>query len=408
MRIYKPSHKTQTGDTKQSAKYYVEVRDHLGMARKYPGCSDKRLTLTMGQHIEMLAAFKRAGQPPDAPLCQWVQGVPDSLRNRLAKIGLLDPNRAAAGKPLAEHLDDYRQFIGDMTKHARNTHSALVKLFSECQFVFWCDIQASRLYNHLTRLKTIGEIAQRTFNFRLKAAKSFCRWMVEDRRASESPIAYLKPIQITERRIERRALEDEELRRFLETTAKGPARFGMTGGERYLLYRFAAETGLRSNEIRSLTVGSFDFKSLTVTVEAGSSKRKRKDVQTLRPDTAAMLREFLKAKTPGAKVFGGTYKCLTDKTGEMVHLDLGEAGIAYEDEAGRIFDFHSLRHQTGSMLARYGVHPRDAQAHMRHSDINLTMRYYTHLRKGAESETAARLPDLSLRDAGQAGEQKVS
>ena len=80
----------------------------------------------------------------------------------------------------------------------------------------------------------------------------------------------------------------------------------------------------------------------------------------------------------------------------MVHQDLADADIAYIDESGRVFDFHSLRHQTGSMSARYGIHPRDAHAHMRHSDINLTMRYYTHLQKGAESETVAKLPDLSL------------
>ena len=197
------------------------------------------------------------------------------------------------------------------------------------------------------------------------------------------------------REIVRRSHEDE-LRRLLEATAKGNVRFGMSGYERYLLYRFAAETGLRANEIRNLSVSDFDFEHLTVTVRAGSSKRKRQDVQVLRSDTVVLLKEFFKNKTPGAKVFGGTYKRLTDRTAEMVHQDLADADIAYIDEAGRVFDFHSFRHQTGSMLARYGVHPADAKAHMRHSSIDLTMRYYTHLRKGAESETAAKLPDLSL------------
>ena len=396
MRVFKPSYKTKSGQKKQSGKYYIEVKDHLEILRKYPGFSDKRLTAALGAQIDLLAAYKNSGQPPDAQLCQWLQGIPNKLRTRLAMIGLIDRNRAAAGKPLIEHLDDYRQFIGDVTKHARNTHSALVKLFLECRFVFWGDIQASRLYNHLTHLKTKGEISQRTFNFRLKAAKAFCRWMVMDRRVSESPIVHLRPIQITERQVVRRALEYNELIHFLETTTKGPARFGMTGGERYLLYRFAIETGLRSREIRNLSVGDFDFEHLAVTVKASSSKRKRQDVQALRLDTAVLLKEFFKNKTLRTKAFGGTYKRLTCRTGEMVHQDLADAGIAYIDEAGRVFDFHSLRHQTGSMLARYGVHPRDAQAHMRHSDINLTMRYYTHLRKGAESETVAKLPDLSL------------
>ena len=396
MRVFKRFYETKAGEKRRFSKYYIEVKDHLGILRKYPGFSDKRLTAALGAQVELLAAFKRAGQPPDAQLCQWLQGVSNELRMRLAKIGLIDVNRVSMGRPLTEHLDDYRQFIGDVTKHARNTHSALVKLFSECGFLFWGDIQASRLYNHLVRLKTKDEISQRTFNFRLKAAKAFCGWMIMDRRASESPIAYLKPIKITKKKVNRRALEDNELIRLLDTTATGPERYGMSGFERYLLYRLAAESGLRANEIRNLSVGDFDFEHLTVTVKAGSSKRKRQDVQVLRSDTAVLLKEFFKNKTPWAKAFGGAYKCLTGRTGEMVHQDMVDAGIAYIDEAGRVFDFHALRHQTGSMLARYGVHPADAKAHMRHSDINLTMRFYTHLRKGAEAETAAKLPDLSL------------
>lgn len=401
MRVFKRVHKTKDGKRKESKKYYVEVKDHLGVPRKYPGLSDKRLTAALGAQIELLVACKRAGQPPDAQLSQWLQGTPESLRMRLAKLGLLDRNRATVSKPLVEHLDDYRQSIGDVTKHARNTYNALLKLFEDCKFVYWGDIQASRLYNHLVRLKSKGEISQRTFNFRLKAAKAFCSWMVQDRRASESPVNHLRPVQITQREVERRALEYEELKRLLKTTATGSVRFGMTGQERYLLYRFAAEVGLRANEIRKLTVEDFDFENLTVTVRAGSSKRKREDVQTLRRDTAELLKEFFRTKTPCAKAFGGTYKHLTGRTAEMVRADLADAGICYADEADRVFDFHSLRHQTGTMLAQQGVHPRDAQAHMRHSDINLTMRYYTHLKRGAEAETAARLPDLTIREEAQ-------
>lgn len=401
MRVFRISYKTKSGQKKQCSKYYIEIKDHLGTLRKFPGFNDRRLTAALGAQIELLVACKRAGQPPDVQLSQWLQGTPESLRMRLAKLGLLDRNRAAASKPLSEHLDDYRQSIGDVTKHARNTYSALLKLFEDCKFVYWGDIQASRLYNHLVRLKSKRELSQRTFNFRLKAAKAFCSWMVQDRRASESPIAHLKPIQITEREVERRALEYEELKRLLKTTAAGPVRLGMTGQERYLLYRFAAEVGLRANEIRKLTVEDFDFENLTVTVRAGSSKRKREDVQALRPGTTELLREFFRTKTPCAKAFGGTYEHLTDRTAEMIRADLADAGIRYADEAGRVFDFHSLRHQTGTMLAQHGVHPRDAQAHMRHSDINLTMRYYTHLRKGAEAETAAKLPDLTIREKAQ-------
>jgi integrase len=220
--------------------------------------------------------------------------------------------------------------------------------------------------------------------------------MVQDRRASESPIAHLKPVTITELEVNRRALNGNELQRLLDTTETGPNLYGMSGYERYLLYRFAVETGLRANEIRSLTVGDFDFDNLTVTVKASSSKHRRQDIQALKPDTAELLRKYFDNRTFNTMAFGGTYARLTDRTAEMIREDLEQAEIPYIDEAGRVFDFHSLRHQTGTMLARAGVHPRDAQAFMRHSSIEITMKYYTHLRKGAEVETAEKIPDLSL------------
>ena len=73
--------------------------------------------------------------------------------------------------------------------------------------------------------------------------------------------------------------------------------------------------------------------------------------------------------------FGSKNARLKDRTAEMIREDLEQAEISYIDEAGRVFDFHSLRHQTGTMLARTGIHPRDAQVFMRHSSIEITMKY---------------------------------
>ena len=63
----------------------------------------------------------------------------------------------------------------------------------------------------------------------------------------------------------------------------------------------------------------------------------------------------------------------------MLRTDLAAAGIPYRDEAGRVFDFHALRHQFISNLARAGAHPKQAQTLARHSTITLTMDRYTHL-----------------------------
>ena len=160
----------------------------------------------------------------------------------------------------------------------------------------------------------------------------------------------------------------------------------MTGNERVVLCRLAVETGLRRKELQSLKVSSFDLDKCEVVVEAGYSKRRRRDALPLRAETAAELGEFFRDKMPNVKAFGGRYKRLTDKTSKMIAADLAEAGIAYIDDSGRYRDFHCLRHTTGSWLAASGVHPKVAQSIMRHSDINLTMTRYTHTLTGQESE----------------------
>ena len=112
--------------------------------------------------------------------------------------------------------------------------------------------------------------------------------------------------------------------------------------------------------VSSQTKASFDLECYTVTLVAGSSKRRRKDVQIISESLASELEPFLATKVPAAKAFGGRYKSLTVNTADMVKEDLAEAGIPYEDEIGRVFDFHALRGQCATLLARRGVHPKIA------------------------------------------------
>ena len=62
----------------------------------------------------------------------------------------------------------------------------------------------------------------------------------------------------------------------------------------------------------------------------------------------------------------------------MLRADLADAGIPCRDDAGRVADFHALRHTFITNLARSGVHPKIAQQLARHSTITLTMDRYSH------------------------------
>jgi len=407
MRAYLPRHKDASGTVHQGRTWVLEfthddVRHHLSS-----GLRDHRAALALGRRIEQLIACSVGGEPPDAAMQRWLEGLPRKLTERLAAIGLLDSRRVAARKRLAEHLADFRQALTakGITGQYLNVVVPRVRCIIEgCGFIFWNDISASRVQQFLAdlradRIDATGRarrgISRQTHNRYLQAFKQFCRWMIKDRRASESPVSHLDGLNARlDCRRNRRPLSVEEARRLLQVAEGAPECSGMSGPERAMLYRVAIETGLRRSELASLTRPSFnlDGEWPTVTVEAGDSKHRRQDVLPLKLSTAEALKEFLATILPTAPVFGISKWQNMAKT---LRMDLQAAGIPEKDDAGRIVDFHALRYTTGTFLAAAGVHPKVAQSLMRHSDINLTMIRYSHVLIGQEAAAVAALPDLA-------------
>ena len=380
MAVFKRRRKVKLANGKkvvrQSSKWYVKYRDADGIVRCVPGFTDKL-----------------ASQQLEAKL------VKEAER---ANVGIVDRYKEHRNKPLREHIEDFKTSLlttGNTKKHALQTVQRVKAVIEGSKFVTWNDIQPSKVQNYAASLRDGKNGASTaTRNYYLKCIKQFCKWMVQDGRASESPLEHLRcdtVRKIVDEEHPRRALEIDELRRLLEVAKLGPKRFGMSGHERYLLYRVTAETGLRAKELRRVKVSSFDFDNLTVNVSGAYTKNKCEAVQQLRRETAAELRDFFSGKLPTVKAFGGSYKQLTDKTADMLKADLADADIPYVVD-GLYFDFHALRHQTGTLLAAGGVHPKVAQSIMRHGDINLTMSRYTHTLTGQEAKAVEAMPDLSV------------
>jgi len=419
--------------TPQSRSYTIAFRDHLDIPRRVGGLRDKKQSEALGRRIVALVGYRMAKERPDPDLLKWLEGLPAKLRNKLAGFGLIDGRRMAGLRLLSEHLNDWRAYLaarGNTARHCELVTGRARRIVEGCGFTYWSDVSASRVMAYLADLRADKAddkgnvkrgISAQTSNFYLSAAKSFCRWLVKDGRASENPLAHLDGLNVrTDRRHDRRALSVEELRWLLDTTAApgAPERDGMSGPERALLYRVAVETGLRAGELRSLSRSSFDLGDApTVRVAAGYSKRRREDALPLRPDTAAELRNHLAAKHPGARAFNMPRPDLMAK---MIRTDMAAAREAWlkasalpqdaperrptgflsaVDDAGRVVDFHALRHTAGSLLAASGAHPKVAQSLMRHSTIELTMSRYSHVYAGQESDAVEGLPDLSAKPA---------
>jgi hypothetical protein len=176
---------------------------------------------------------------------------------------------------------------------------------------------------------------------------------------------------------------------------------------------------LPASELRSLTWGCLDLQAdpPTVTVRAAYSKHRREDTLPLQASTAQMLARWGdESGTPDAEhpVFGKMAR--KDSMAKMFRADLGDARAAwiakagtpterkgreesdhleYRDLAGRVADFHCLRHSFISNLARGGVHPKLAQQLARHSTITLTMDRYSHTVLGELSDALSALPELT-------------
>jgi integrase len=182
-----------------------------------------------------------------------------------------------------------------------------------------------------------------------------------------------------------------------------------------MLYRLALGTGFRASELASLVPDSFnlDGQPPTVTVEAGYSKHRRRDVQPIRRDLAAMLQPWLEGKTPGLPVFN-----MPDKPVKLVQADLAAARDAwieeaasekerderekssflkYRDAAGHVADFHALRHTFISRLVRSGVNVKVAQELARHSTPTLTLGRYAHVQLVDQTRALDALPAIEER-----------
>jgi integrase len=376
----------------RSGKYTCYFVGDDGKRHSRAGTTDRAESLKLATHLEAEATRIRTGE------------LDDGERKR----------REASLAPVADHLADYREELeakGDTSKHVSRTVRALTRLLDLAKVASVADLAPDRIRGSLGRLadaRTSKPASARTRNFHLQALKAFATWLHHCGRIEEFPrgLAAIKPGNEREdRRKVRRALTRDELARLLVAAeqgdpieagrgprkatlaAKGPPRM-ITGPERAALYRLAAGTGFRADELRTLTPERFHLEGEqpTITVLACYSKNGKEAVQPITRGLAARLRPFLEGKAPGSPVLH-----VPVRTAQMLRADLKAAGIDPFDSAGREVDFHALRSSYITHLILDGVNPKVVQMLARHSTITLTLDRYTtvdnqDLRKALEGE----------------------
>jgi integrase len=396
--LFKPTYTTTDQKTgarvqRRAAKWYGQYKEANGDLHRVPLSKNK----TAAQ--QMLNALVR--------------------KSELGKAGIADPFEDQRKRPLADHLADFRRYLeakGNTEKHARQTCNRVEAVLSGCRLTFLADLSASALVEWLAGERAAGRMGIQTSNYYLRDTKAFCRWLVKDRRTADNPLAHVSGMNAqVEDGLERRAMPAEEFAALVDAAGKGKTVRKLAGPERAMLYTIAAYTGLRESELASLTPESFDLAadSPMVNVEAAYSKRRRHDSVPLRADLAELLRGWLADKAAGEPIWPGAW---WRHGAKMIRADLAaarrqwiadaKANVAevkrreqsfrfcFEDETGRRFDFHALRHQFISNLVAAGVHPKVAQTLARHSTITLTMDCYSHIGLFDQSAALDKLPSL--------------
>ncbi|MBL1216014.1 MAG: hypothetical protein D8M59_00800 [Planctomycetes bacterium] len=343
------------------------------------GTADKRAAMELAGKYATDAAYKR-------------HGFVDAATRRMA---------AYEKVPMDDHLQAYRESLeakGNTAKHIKGTMRSVTTAVSDCGFETLGEIEPHKVTAHIRGLRDSG-LSVRTCNKRLQAIKSFSRWLWRNGRTRTDALVSLSldtAGERTDRRCERRAFDDTELAWLIRAAEKGKTRRGMSGPARAWLYRLAVQTGFRLSELGSLKVSSFNLHGdpPTVTVSAAYSKRRRDDVQPIRPDFADELADWLQDRPSDGPVFP-----LPDKPHVLFKADIRSARARWirdtadraerrrrrdsdtlrtVDAAGRRLDMHGLRHTFITRVVQSGASARVSMELARHSTPTLTIGRYAH------------------------------
>lgn len=362
----------------RSGVYVAKFRDHTGrVVERSTGCRD-----------ESTARQK---------LTAWEREV-EQIRAGVLDATALDTARAAAG-PLAPLLASYEQSLiaRDVGKmHRTNALSALRRLAAEIPLRSVRDLRREIVEPWLCNA-IAGGMKARARNYYRDFCVTFANWLVENGKLREHDLDRLPKADPKADPVRpRRAMTEGEFVKLLDVARSRPLEFrqrlrkGQTGElpadvvkrleelgrERVLIYRTFLLTGLRLNELRTLTVGNLDLTPSAEAIRLERKNEKNRNGSTLpvRADLADELRQWVadKGLTPADRLFAVPKKLRT-----ILYRDLAAAGIARKDERGRVLDVHALRVSFATHLSAGGVAPRVAMAAMRHSDLRLTMTVYT-------------------------------
>ncbi len=274
----------------EARKWYIELRNpHTRKIEKVPGYTDRKATEVKAAELERRACRKAEGMidpfeehlrrplvdhvadyrrelesrgnvaPYIADTVTQISAILDGCEFRFTAdfsgsrvMNWLQTLRSPGARPIPLEPDKEWFTVSEACKVLGMKRGTIATFVRRNRLVVRDDEDNGRLYARAT-LETIqerkaGGVRVRTTNGYLVSLKSFCNWMVKDRRMPDHPFAHLSCGNVdTDRRHDRRELTADELQRLLHATRKSERTlFGLAGEDRFTLYAVASATGFRA------------------------------------------------------------------------------------------------------------------------------------------------------------------
>jgi site-specific recombinase XerD len=220
----------------------------------------------------------------------------------LRKRGMIDPAQerllAIKQEPIGEHLAAFERSIDNTTaKHRKLTMTRVRRLIEGGGFATIGELDAEPVEEALKAIRAEDDLGARTYNHYLQAIDEFGKWLVANRRVPFNPVAGIERLNTAvDVRHKRRALSPEEVTRLVESArSSGEDIQGYNGEHRARAYLTSFFTGLRRQELASLTPRSFRLSDAqpTLKVDAACSKHRREDTLPVHPDLVILVRQWI-------------------------------------------------------------------------------------------------------------------
>jgi integrase len=364
-------------------KYQGWFIDAEGVRHFFTGVSDRGETLRMAQRLEDDHRQVRLGYRPPATSADRHRGRPFVE----AVTEYLDWGEAQGGRggrpwgvwharKRRTHLEWWKQRLGLVTM------SDLAGMLPKVE-------------KELRGLQAKGRAGKTIANY-AEALAAMCDWCLQRGYLADDPLKALAPFDTTPKTV-RRAMTEGEIARLLDACPP----------HRRILYESAFLSGLRANELRSLTLDHLDTERCGLNLDAEWTKNRKSGFQPLSSSLVARLRMFAENGEPhrlytvhyarkDAKrtVLKNPLLFVPSSLSRDFDKDLKSAGVEKWTPTGKL-DFHAIRNAYINLVLDSNVTVREAQALARHSTPDLTFNVYGRARQDHMAEAvegiAARL-----------------